>query len=244
MRRALIVAVLLVWAALPGFGQARGYRGPGGVRMPPSPAWRPMAPGPGVGRSFVPGWRRPPAFHNFIRPLPFFDRRHDFLRRPGFRGPLWFPYVPYYGYYSYSPYYDPFFYSYDFSAYQNLYNSDMQLGNQIDNLRLQLQQLRDQNEQLNQQLNRPAESPPQQQVEPSAPPRASEARPPATVLVFRDGHRREVRNYAIVGQTLWILSESGAQKVPLGNLDLDQTVKANEDRGLAFPLPQSSRTPQ
>jgi len=30
-----------------------------------------------------------------------------------------------------------------------------------------------------------------------------------TILVFRDGHRSEVRNYAIVGKTLWCSPSSG-----------------------------------
>ncbi len=251
MRRVLALAVLLAFA-LPGLGQIRGprpgtFRAPGPARGAPRPTWaRPMGPGSFAPRSLVPApaWRRPD-FHNFIRPLPFFDRRHNFLRRPGFRGPVWFSYYAYpYSYYPYGyyPYYDPFFYySYDSSAYQSSYDADMQLSNQIENLRLQLQQLREQDEQLRQQLSQPAVPPPSYAA-PASPPAApagqSEALPPATVLVFRDGHRREVRNFAIVGQTLWILSEAGAQKVPLSSLDLDQTVKANEERGIAFPLPQ------
>jgi hypothetical protein len=58
------------------------------------------------------------------------------------------------------------------------------------------------------------------------------------VLVFRDGHRSEVQSYAIVGSTLWLLSSARATKLPLANLDIDQTVKVNEDRGVSFVAPK------
>jgi hypothetical protein len=59
------------------------------------------------------------------------------------------------------------------------------------------------------------------------------------VLVFRDGHKQEVRNYAIVGQTLWDFSAKGTRKIPLTDLDLDTTRKLNDDRGVEFVLPKS-----
>jgi len=63
----------------------------------------------------------------------------------------------------------------------------------------------------------------------------SEAQP--TELVFRDKHTEEVQNYAIVGQTLWILSAQRARKIPLTELDIPATKKANDDRGVDFQLP-------
>jgi len=60
---------------------------------------------------------------------------------------------------------------------------------------------------------------------------------PATVLVFRDQHKQEVQNYAIVGQTLWNFSSQHTEKIPLANLDVPATTKANEDRGVDFRLP-------
>jgi hypothetical protein len=58
-----------------------------------------------------------------------------------------------------------------------------------------------------------------------------------TVLVYQDQHTEEVQNYAIVGQTLWVFDEQQARKIPIGNLDLPATKKANEDRGVDFQLP-------
>jgi hypothetical protein len=60
---------------------------------------------------------------------------------------------------------------------------------------------------------------------------------PATVLVFRDEHKQEIHNYAIVGQTLWNFNPQHTQKIPLSDLDLRATTKANEDRGVDFRLP-------
>jgi hypothetical protein len=60
---------------------------------------------------------------------------------------------------------------------------------------------------------------------------------PATILVFRDRHQQEVSNYAIVGQTLWSFSEQKTQSIPLSDLDIAATEKANDDRGVVFRVP-------
>lgn len=73
---------------------------------------------------------------------------------------------------------------------------------------------------------------------PSQPAPAAEEQEP-TVLVFRDGHKEEVRNYAIVGQMLWDFSGKGTHKIPLSEIDLDTTRKLNDDRGVDFVLPKS-----
>jgi len=80
---------------------------------------------------------------------------------------------------------------------------------------------------------------------PQAPPNV--APPPAeksesnepTVLVFKDKHTRQVHNFAIVGQTLWIFTEQRAHKVPLSSLDVEATRKTNEERGVEFRLPKT-----
>ncbi len=74
----------------------------------------------------------------------------------------------------------------------------------------------------------------------SAPPPRDEERAeaaPPTVLVFRDQHKVEVQNYAIVGQTLWNFAPQHTQKIPLSDLDLPATTKANDERGVDFRLP-------
>ena len=58
------------------------------------------------------------------------------------------------------------------------------------------------------------------------------------VLVFKDGRRQEVENYAIAGETLWVLTRQLAKKVPLAQLDLPATGRINSDRGVEFSLPK------
>ncbi|MGA7559473.1 MAG: hypothetical protein WCF61_06520 [Terriglobales bacterium] len=60
---------------------------------------------------------------------------------------------------------------------------------------------------------------------------------PSTVLVFKDGHQSDVLNYAIVGDTLFDFAEGRTHKIPLGDLDLKATQKANDDRGVDFQIP-------
>jgi len=84
-------------------------------------------------------------------------------------------------------------------------------------------------------FNEQRSTPPQAQTQPPAPPEEQEP----TVLVFRDGHQQEVRNYAIVGPMLWDFGAKGTHKIPLSDLDLDTTRKLNDDRGIDFILPKS-----
>jgi len=68
---------------------------------------------------------------------------------------------------------------------------------------------------------------------------SAEPRPPATVLVFRDGHQAEVQNYAIVGQTLWVFSDQATQRLPLADLNVTSTQRVNADRGVDFNTPSA-----
>jgi hypothetical protein len=76
---------------------------------------------------------------------------------------------------------------------------------------------------------------------PEPAPQQEAAEQPRTLLVFKDGHQREVANYAIVGPTLYDLSKGRSQKVALAELDLPATVKQNDQRGVEFQLPMASR---
>ena len=60
---------------------------------------------------------------------------------------------------------------------------------------------------------------------------------PATLLVFKDGHHADVINYAIVGDTLFDFGGGRTKKIPLTDLDLSATHKANDDRGIDFEVP-------
>lgn len=62
-----------------------------------------------------------------------------------------------------------------------------------------------------------------------------------TTLVFRDGHKQEVTNYAIMGQTLYVF-DSRTKKIALADLDVPATVKANDDQGVEFEVPKAKQS--
>ena len=77
---------------------------------------------------------------------------------------------------------------------------------------------------------------------PVAHPQASPAIHPASVLVYRDGHREQVAGYSIVGGVLYVsgdLWKDGfwTRKIPLSVLDLPATIQANRAAGAIFELP-------
>jgi len=64
---------------------------------------------------------------------------------------------------------------------------------------------------------------------------------PSTILVFKDGHRSEVVNYAIIGSTLFDFAGGRTHKILLADLDLPATQKANDEQGVEFKLPPTSQ---
>jgi hypothetical protein len=106
--------------------------------------------------------------------------------------------------------------------------AEVDLAYQVGRLSQEIEQLRQQ----------------QAPASPTPPPPQSQAAPQQrtftpTVLVFLDGHRMEIQNYAIVGETLWVLDERVATKIPLSDLDLDATQR--ENRGTGFRLPSQEK---
>lgn len=86
--------------------------------------------------------------------------------------------------------------------------------------------------------------PPARNIPRRQPAQRADADPPApeppqepTLLVFKDGRKIEVGNYAIVGATLFDLTPGHPRKVALADLDLDATQKQNDDHGVVFRLP-------
>ena len=97
----------------------------------------------------------------------------------------------------------------------------------------QLQQ--DEIDRLNQEVARLRE---EQPANPAPSPPVKAQVHAETLLVFRDHHTEEIENYAIVGKTLWVFTEQRARKIPIAELDVPATTKANDDRGIDFRLPQ------
>lgn len=131
-------------------------------------------------------------------------------------------------------YYDPWWWwdSDSYSSYDPDYEQQLQIAQQMNEQSLEEQQMRRQ-----QDADSYAQSAPQSQ--PSSEDTHTQSIVPPTVLIFRDQHQQEVQNYAIVGQTLWAFAPGRTQKIPLSDLDLPATTKANDDRGLDFKVPGS-----
>jgi hypothetical protein len=180
-------------------------------------------------------WRGPGHF-------PYYPGRYPYY---GWRYPGW-GYRGYYGYGGYgypwwgwsggvgwsSGYYPSGWYSdpatqYPVYAYANPDNTNTAAYNQqqeIDRLNDEVARLR-----VEQQVSSAGTSVPR-------PPPQAEVRGD-TVLVFRDHHSEEIENYAIVGRTLWVFTEQRARKIPIAELNVPATTKANEARGIDFRLP-------
>ena len=69
-----------------------------------------------------------------------------------------------------------------------------------------------------------------------------------TVLIYRNGHREEIPDYAIVGRTLYARNDSahgddndqpayGMRSIQVSALDIQATVEANRENGVNFVLP-------
>ncbi len=65
---------------------------------------------------------------------------------------------------------------------------------------------------------------------------------PPAVLVFRDGHKEDVRSYTIIGRLIYTNANywtegSWTKKIQIADLDLPSTLKLNQERGSNFSLP-------
>jgi hypothetical protein len=161
------------------------------------------------------------------------DRFHNHRDHRGFYGRRgYYPYYPY-GYYPYAGYYPYDYYdryddplAYDRQDDQDVYASAPSPAPDQENsgLHRDVQTLSGKIDRL--QADVEARNQPKPDAEPE------------TALVFRDQHVEEVRNYAISGGTLWVLNDhQSGKKIPLTQLDLDATVKMNDDRGVDFQVP-------
>lgn len=68
---------------------------------------------------------------------------------------------------------------------------------------------------------------------------------PPTTLIFRDGHKEEVRDYAIANGTLYARGDFYTdgyrnKDIKLSSLDIGQTLQANAEQGVKFVLPSSA----
>ncbi|HET9405919.1 MAG TPA: hypothetical protein VFO39_01650 [Candidatus Sulfotelmatobacter sp.] len=182
-------------------------------------------------RSFNrPGFRGP-FLHDGFRDR-FRDRDRFFFRdRFGFRNSFAFGFPWWWGW---GGYYDPYWsWNYDDYAFDQEQANELAQANEMNQESLAEQRMRHEEDQDVYARPDSRQQSPSPQIDHS-----STAADP-TVLVFRDQHQLEVQNYAIVGQTVWAFTPQRTQKIPLSNLDIPATTKANEDRGVDFRVPGS-----
>jgi hypothetical protein len=208
-----------------GFGGHPGFHGvPASVTSQGFAASNNFRGVPGHVTSFGLGARN--GFHE--RPLEH-GRHH--IRRP------FVVYSPYYGGYGYTPYAYPYYY--DGEDYSDSADSQAPPADYRDDYRNNDDYRHNADRQvLDQDYRSELKRPTEQSSERSPEPVAAQ---PSTLLIFKDGHQQEISNYAIVGSTLYDLSDGRSKKVQLSDLDVSATVKQNDERGVEFQVPAQAQ---
>jgi hypothetical protein len=233
----LIAILLILLSSLTLGAQSRGHF-EGGRGFNTSPVVT-----PGRGFNVTPGFApvaRPP-FAAAPGRVPSFGVRPVRPVRPirsGFGTPIFSYYSPYiwpstiYGapdyIYPFSGYSQPA-YTYPDTAAPGVSQNEIDLAYQVGQLSAQVEQLRQQQQTANSySYTQPLPQP--QQAQPLA--------KTPTVLVFHDGRRMEIQNYAVVGDVLWVLDQAVATKISISDLDITATQSENHSRGVRFQLPE------
>ena len=111
-------------------------------------------------------------------------------------------------------------------ASQSIMVGQDQLGQQVQQLNAELQELKSQG---------PPNGSAQQPVAPAT---ADQDQPQNTVpvtLVLQNGQRIQVKNYAVVNGVFWDFSKQPSRKIPLSSINLDASAQATQADGGEFP---------
>lgn len=152
----------------------------------------------------------------------FHDRNFEFRRHRHHFDGFGFPF--------YGGYYAPYYYPY--------YLSDEDYSGQPAGYDYRDPRDYDDRQVLNDDYRADLKSPREPQTQSGPEPVADQ---PSTILIFKDGHQLEIANYAIVGPTLYDLSDGRTRRVQLADLDLPATVRENDDRGIQFQVPTQTK---
>lgn len=240
MRRLLAMAVLLAGTGFPlsldaqRRGAARSFA-PSPARA--RPAFAAVRPSTRSSRSIAP--KRAPARASYLH-VGLGTGRHSnqlnsgywpgtpCLTNPGYAGSFFCrQYMPQQGY-SYLPGFWPTFW-YMPAQYPSEEQAEAPVAENETPLARQVERLTEEVELGRAEQPSPAALPP--------PAAALQEEPVSTVLVYRDGHQSEVKNYAVLGQTLYVFAGQTTQRIPLADLNLEATQKLNEERGVDFVPP-------
>ena len=222
MSKLAICAFATLLVAEGTMGTAAAQRGRGGAagRMASAPATRQSGAARSSANSHVQSgytstFAMRPQRHVVV--APFYPGLYPGLY-PGIYPGLYSPYA-------YSPYHS-YAEPYAVAPYET--NSQTDLLYQVERLTREVERLRQEQVNTNPQpLPPPAPPAPSPSPGAEAPP-AQPAQP--IILVFRDGHRVKIQNYAVVRDSVWVLDNS--TRIALNELDVDATQQANPGRVL------------
>jgi hypothetical protein len=154
--------------------------------------------------------------------------RHDYrnVPQPYFFAPYYYPFLGYNdsSFEAYPPY-DP---AQDPNVQSAAVTANL-LGQQIQDLSAQIDELRNEQRTARNQQNpsSPEVSAPEQQEQlPPAPP---------IKLVLRTGQQIQVQDYAIVDGTFWDFTNQPTRRIPISGIDIPASQKATEESGAEFP---------
>jgi len=248
MRRLACIAAFALVLALPVWAQRGGHGGSGGH----AGGFVSHGGSSGGGRSFSGGMRAPASprgfNHSFNRTFANGSFRNHGFRdnrfRSGFRNNCigfacrnWGRRAPWWGWNAYDPWIWSTWEDED-RRFNEDYDRQYAMAYEWNQQNLEEQRMMRQEEEDG---DRDAYAP-RSSARQAAPSSMTQPEPmmPPTVLVYRDQHKEEVSNYAIVGQTLWSFSAQRTKKIPLSDLDVSATEKANDDRGVTFNVPAAN----
>lgn len=184
-------------------------------------------------------WAQPAPFGNGSLGFREFEGSHTVNFPPFFGYPSSYPFT-----YFYPSLWPPLDVQYEQASRIAHGDIDAEVAaQQKEYLSTQVKALADEVQSLRQQQATPNYAP--ESIEPSrnegpqqlgrAPRPAARQEFPATVFVFRDGQEMEVRDYAILGETLWVFSNQTARKFPLADFNIAASRQVNEEHGVEFP---------
>jgi hypothetical protein len=152
---------------------------------------------------------------------PFFFGGGFFLGDPFFGDPFYAGY-PGYGYAPPPP--EPIYVNSD-------NGSDAQLSAQVQQLTDEIDDMREEERDRDRESRAAAANTSITAKEPGVP----------VEFIFRDGRHISAQNYAIAGETLWILDEHAAKKFSVADLDVDTTQQANAAKGIDLHIPAAKQ---
>ena len=118
-------------------------------------------------------------------------------------------------------------------ATQALFQSQGQLGQQVERLTSEIEQMRQQQQY----------EPSPYLVNPPSPPEEPLKKAVPVTLILRGGQKLKVQDYAVMNGVFWDFTAQPARKITLSDVDIEASAKATQGDGGEFPDLSSSTQP-